>query len=46
MFTDTTEQSLIDIKSIKSIEEANAIAKIAGSYRLNMDKLGLLVRNI
>lgn len=40
--TDVTEQSLIDVKSIKGLEEANSIARLASSYRLNMDTLGMV----
>lgn len=40
--TDVTEQSLIDVKSIKGVEEANSIARLASSYRLNMDTLGMV----
>lgn len=41
-FTNFTEQSLIDVKSIKSIEEARAMADLASSYRPSMDNMGYL----
>ena len=42
LLTDTTEQSLIDVKHIRNVDEAYDIAKLAGSYRMNMDKIAVL----
>lgn len=41
LLTDITEQSLIDIKSVKGVEQANAVAKLATNYKENMDILGV-----
>lgn len=46
LLTDITEQSLIDIKSVKGVDQAKAIAKLASSYKENMDILGVKAKSI
>ena len=46
LLADITEQSLIDIKSVKGVEQAKAIAKLASSYKENMDILGVKTKSI
>ena len=46
LLADITEQSLIDIKSVKGVEQAKAIAKLASSYKENMDILGIKTKSI